>query len=100
MRTDAKARIAAEQQIDREYGALTKFYVAAARQRARAADVHGVERLVERIHYRDAALGKQRPQSVNALIAAVRAELDAAQRLRLARDRWILRLPEMRQYDH
>jgi hypothetical protein len=98
MRADARGRIAAEQQIDREYGALTRFYVAAARERARAADVHGVERLVARIQYRDAALGKHRPQSVNALIAAVRAELDAAQRLRLARDRWNLRLPEMRQY--
>jgi len=98
MRADARGRIAAEQQIDREYVALTRFYVAAARQRASVADVHGVERLVNRIQYRDAALGKRRPQSVNALIAAVRAELDAAQRLRLARDRWNLRLPEMRQY--
>ena len=34
------------------------------------------------------ALGQQRPDAINALVATVEEKLDAARRLRLARDRW------------
>jgi hypothetical protein len=46
----------------------------------------------------DRELGGRRPETVEALIAAVEARLDAARRLQLARDRWALRAPEFRQY--
>jgi hypothetical protein len=98
VRAETALQLQREQRIDRQYAALTSYYVGVAHWRARVADVRGVERLVAQIEARDAALGSHRPESVNALIAAVRAELDAAQRLRLARDRWNLRLPEFRRY--
>jgi hypothetical protein len=98
VRADTLAKLEVEQRFDRQYAAVTKYYMSAAQQRARAADVRGVERLIARIRDRDAVLGQHRPETVNALIAAVQAELDAARRLRLARDRWSLRLPEFRKY--
>jgi hypothetical protein len=72
--------------------------MALAEQRARTADVRGIEQLITRIHYRDEALGGKRADAVNALIVAVQARLDAARQLRLARDRWALRAPELRTY--
>ena len=98
VRADTTAQLQLEQRIDREYSTLTTYYMDIAHRRATAADVRGVERLVARIQERDAALGAHRPESVNALIAAVRSELDAARRLRLARDRWNMRVPEFRKY--
>jgi hypothetical protein len=73
--------------------------IAAADRRARSADVRGLERLLERIQVRDALLGYHRPEAVNALIAAVEEKLDAARRLQLARDRWVMRQPAYQQYD-
>ena len=64
-----------------------------AEQRARRADVRGLMLLIERIRLRDRELGGARPESVGSLLAAVDEKLDAARRLRLARDRYELRLP-------
>ena len=58
----------------------------------------GFERLELRIEQRDRALGGKRPEAVTSLVAAVQAQLDAARRLRLARDRWALRAPVLRDY--
>ena len=66
--------------------------------RARNADVLGVERLLTRIARRDTLLGRRRPDAINALVDAVEEKLDAARRLRLARDRWALRAPEFASY--
>jgi hypothetical protein len=55
-------------------------------------------RLVDRVHASDRELGERRPELVEALVAGVQARLDAARRLRLARDRWALRAPELREY--
>jgi hypothetical protein len=92
-RPSIEAAIAAELRVDRAYRALTDAVIASADRRARAADVRGIERLLARVQYRDKELGGRRPEAVNALVAAVEAKLDAARRLRLARDRWELRLP-------
>src|SRR5262249_37436996 len=70
-----------------------------AARRARLADVRGLERLLTQIQARDEQLGGRRPETVNALVAAVEDKLDAARRLQLARDRWALRLRGFRQYD-
>ena len=43
-------------------------------------------------------LMRKRPDAVRALVADVEARLDAVRRLRLARDRWALRAPELRRY--
>jgi type II secretory pathway component PulJ len=94
----ARREIETEGRIDRTYQSLTRRMMRLADQRARAADVRGVERVMTRIHQRDSAFGRARPDAVNALIAAVEDKLDAARRLRLARDRWALRAPALARY--
>jgi hypothetical protein len=67
-------------------------------QRARAANVRGVENLLSLVRSRDDALGNARPDDVNSLMAAIEERLDAARRLRLARDRWLMRAPDFQRY--
>ena len=97
-RSEAERAIFGEIQLDRTYQTLTKRMMMVASRRARLADVGGLERLIKRIHERDAALGKKRPDAVYALVTAVAAELDAARKLRLVRDQWVLRAPALRAY--
>jgi hypothetical protein len=98
-RAAASAAIAREIETDRQYMQLTSRVLGQASERARAADVRGVERLMAEVRQRDKELGASRADAVNALLAAVEAELDAARRLRLARDRWELRVPLFRKYN-
>jgi hypothetical protein len=93
-----RREIDAENQIDRRYQSLTGQMLRLADFRARNADVRGVERLITRIQQRDEALGGMRPDVVKALVASVEEKLDAARRLRLARDRWYLRAPDLAAY--
>ena len=97
-RVATKAQFRAERLTDRAYQVLTARIVGQADRQARAADVGSLIRLVDRVRLRDRELGGQRPETIAALIAAVEARLDAARRLQLARDRWMLRAPEFRQY--
>jgi hypothetical protein len=97
-RAETAAAIEVEAQRDRSYSAFSASTMAVAGRRARLADVRGLERLLERIQARDAALGGHRPETVNGLIAAVAEKLDAARRLQLARDRWTMRQPAYREY--
>jgi hypothetical protein len=97
-RTTVRREIATEARIDRSYQALTTRMTSLADQRARNADVLGVERVIARIYRRDEWLGGMRPDTVNALVATVEERLDAARRLRLARDRWALRAPDLATY--
>jgi hypothetical protein len=84
--------------VDRLYQSFTKRYVSFAEQRAKVADVKGVQSLLGRISAEDKTLGARRPEVVAALVAAVQEQLDAAQRLRLARDRWLLKSDEYQAY--
>src|SRR5439155_4093288 len=97
-RSETTAAIAEEARLDRSYTAVGTLTMMLAGRRARLADVRGLERLIARIHQRDAALGYKRPEAVTALLAAVEEKLDAARRLQLARDRWALRAPVYREY--
>jgi hypothetical protein len=97
-RAAIRSEIAAEERIDRSYDALSKRITVVADYRARNGDVLGVERLLTRIARRDTLLGQQRPDAINALVAVVEEKLDAARRLRLARDRWDLRAPDLATY--
>jgi hypothetical protein len=94
----AQAEIAKELRLDRSYQTLSARMMALAGWRAKQADVRGVERVLTAIQRRDALLGNRRPESVNSLIDAVRAKLDAARQLQLARDRYALRAPMLAQY--
>jgi hypothetical protein len=91
-------RLAAETRIDRSYQAMSAGVLQLADQRARRGDVRGMLRLIERVRVRDRELGGARPEAVGSLLAAVEEKLDAARRLRLARDRYELRLPVLAEY--
>jgi hypothetical protein len=92
------AQIASEKRVDRAYQALARRIVARADLQARAANVTGLARLADTVRINDKTLGGQRPEVVDTLIAVVQARLDAARRLRLARDRWALRQPDFTTY--
>jgi len=97
-RAETTAAINTEVRLDRSYNTFSAYTMTLAGRRARLADVRGLERMLERIQRRDATLGNKRPETVNALIAAVEEKLDAARRLQLARDRWAMRVPVYREY--
>jgi len=96
--TAAEQAIAAELRIDRSYQSLSARMLRLADQRARAANVRGIERLAAQVRQRDEELGHARPDELNSLVAAIEEKLDAARRLRLARDRWLMRAPDFQQY--
>jgi len=97
-RAAAHASLASEVALDASYQSVVDNYAPRAYEAARRADVPGIEWILARVRQRDAALGRKRPGVIQALIAEVTAQLDAARRLRLARDRWTLRLPAYRDY--
>lgn len=97
-RATISSAIRAERQIDTSYQAMATSTLALAERRARLGDVRGVERLLARVQRRDEELGLQRPEVMASLVATLEARLDATRRLRLARDRWELRLPVLVEY--
>lgn len=90
--------IAQEVRIDKTYAAFTSSSLKRATTAATRADVRGVERVLAAVVRRDAQLGRKRPEEINALIEQVKIQLDAARRLRLARDRWHERASSFRAY--
>jgi hypothetical protein len=72
--------------------------LAQAERRVKRADVRGLTRLRDRVLDEDARLGGKRPQQLDALLATVNQKLDAAARLRLARDRWATQAETLRLY--
>jgi len=94
-----KALIATELAVDQLYQSLTRRILAGARRRAKVADVRGVRSLLTQIPTEDKRLGAHRPEAVAALVAAVQDQLDSAQRLRLARDQWLLKSGDYRKYE-
>jgi hypothetical protein len=97
-RAETTAALEIERRIDRTYRLFSTRMLAQGQQRARRADVRGLEDVLATIRRHDAAMGQKRPDDINSLMAAVQAQLDAARGLRLARDRWALRAPEYRKY--
>ena len=49
---------------------------------------------------RDEELGGKRPDQIAGLLLAIDSKLRGARRLRLERDRWVLRVKAYREYDH
>jgi len=97
-RLQVRGQIASELETDRKYQALASRMLQLASARAQVADVRGVQRVMETIRANDKALGELRPDAVASMIATVEDQLDGARRLRLERDRWALRAPELRAY--
>ena len=97
-RAAAATELANERRVDQVYQTLSTRLMARAEERAKSADVRGLERVLETVDSRDAALGRQRPDAINALVTAVQVKLDQARQLRLARDRWAMRAVEFEKY--
>ncbi len=90
--------IAEEGRLEKTYGALTSTTLKRAADAAGRADVRAVERVLAEVARRDARLGRKRPEQINALLEQVTAQLDAARKLRLARDQWHERAASYRAY--
>jgi hypothetical protein len=101
-RAATRARVTAdlttELDLDRRYASLTRRALARADLRASRADVRGVGAVVGEALNEDDRLGRRRPGPMGALLAALDDRLDAARRLRLARDRWVERAGAFRAY--
>jgi len=90
-RAAAEAELVSERRLDHVYQTFSNGIMARAERRAKLADVRGIERMLVAVDRRDAALGRKRPDAINALVTAVQAKLDQARQLRLARDHWAMR---------
>jgi hypothetical protein len=88
MHAKASAALAAEVKIDRDYRSLADRVIVRADDRAKRADVAGIEALLHDVLSADDRLGRKRPQMTAALLATLDSRLDSARRLRLARDAW------------
>jgi hypothetical protein len=98
LRARVAMSIAVEERTDRAYAALARTSLVRADRSARAADVTGVERAVRRALREDDRLGQRRPQEMASLLAMMDAKLDAARRLRLARDSYAAREVSLQRY--
>jgi hypothetical protein len=98
MHAKATAALATEVRIDQDYRALTERIVTRADERAKRADVAGIESLLREVLKTDDRLGRKRPEMTAALLATLDGRLDSARRLRLARDAWTTRREGLAKY--
>ncbi len=98
MRKTVRAAITREIQVSKDYAQLSNVTMLKASNYARKADVAGVERVRAQVGRIDERLGRQRPEQIAALLQAIHERLDAARRLRLARDQWVSRVASYRRY--
>lgn len=98
LRARVRGTLAIEERATRVYDAMTREVLTAAERHAGRADVTGVERIIRRALSEDDRLGRRRPQEMASLLAMLDGKLDAARRLRLARDAWAARSEPLRTY--
>jgi hypothetical protein len=94
----AATALAAEVKTDREYRNVVDRIIGRADERARRADVAGIEKLLREALDADDKLGRKRPEMTAALLATLDGRLDAARRLRLAQDAWVTRREGLTRY--
>jgi hypothetical protein len=87
-----------EARVEQQYAALTSSLSKRAARAAGRGDVRAVEGVLQTAARRDTQLGRRRPEEINVLLEQVRIHLDAARRLRLARDQWRERAGSFRAY--
>lgn len=98
LRVLVSQRLAEERDTDTAYTRMANDVAGRSKAAAARADVRGVERARASIEKHDARLGQKRPERVAAILATVQADLDAARRLRLARDQWAVKRVAYRSY--
>ncbi len=97
-RARALAALAVERKVDRSYAALAARTLKTIVQSTRAGDVRRLVDARARLVERDRALGGRRPDQIQSLLDTIDEKLDAARRVRLARDRYAARLPTLRAF--
>jgi hypothetical protein len=100
LRASVSARIREEIAVDEQYARVSQRLLANATRAAARARVRDLEAILARVGHEDDRLGRKRPEVVQALNASVRAQLEAARKLRLLRDQWMLRRSLYRDYEH
>jgi hypothetical protein len=98
IRSKALNDITDEQRTDDAYANLRNIALADASRFAERADVRSLDLVRRRVHAQDDKLGARRPDTVAGVLATLDAHLDAAHRLRLAHDQWLLSEGPMRAY--
>jgi hypothetical protein len=98
LEVQVRDKLRAEQATEASYTRVTGDALSVAHASAGRADVRGVEKAIARVEREDARLGRKRPREVSAVLATLRDELDAARRLRLARDQWSVKVSAYRRY--
>jgi hypothetical protein len=94
----AMRMISSEVSVDKRYSKLVSSSLKRGTAAAAAADVRGVENTIDRARRRDTQMGSRRADTINGLMATLNDKLDAARRLRLARDLWNERVGALRAY--
>jgi hypothetical protein len=87
-----------EAKTDKAYTDLSESLLKIAAARAATADVRGLQNVIARALRSDDALGRKRPGQMASLLATLDLRLDAARRLRLARDAWAVRVELLEDY--
>jgi hypothetical protein len=90
-RQEAQAQILREADVDRSYARLTSRVMKAVDRAASAANISAVEKALDDLQAQDDRLGNGRPETVDAVRASIQVQLEAARRLRLRRDQWVVR---------
>ena len=90
VRSRAASELAVELAHDRNYSQLSARALARATVFERRADVRLLESVIRWVLDEDVRLQRARPADVAALLATLDVKLDAARRLRLAQDAWIV----------
>lgn len=84
-------QLSRELDVDARYASLQSRELKRATRAVANGDVRAVERSIARVRTADERLGAQRPDVVRALLLVLEERLDAARRLRLARDQWAVK---------
>ena len=98
------ARVSIDRQLRRELGIDERYASLESRELRRATraaakgDVRAVEKVMTRVRKADERLGAQRPDTVRGLMLVLEERLDAARRLRLARDQWAVKSVALERY--
>ncbi|MDE3153467.1 MAG: hypothetical protein KGN76_00065 [Acidobacteriota bacterium] len=99
-RRAVESSLSTELRWQRDYRDLARTSIEDASARAAHADVRGVEAVLDRVRRRDAQWGHRRPDAFSALLETLQDRLEAAQTLRLDRDRWELEQQALKRYRH
>ena len=98
IRSRALSEITDEQRTDEAYANLRTTALTDAATFAERADVRSLEHVRRSVQAEDEKLGGRRPDAVAGVVATLDAYLDAARRLRLAHDQWLISEGRMRTY--